>query len=229
MPSPASTEIDPAFINQIKILEEKLFPELLETEDNKRLKSDGKYFWHYKPSHHAATGLITPDDVPFLQEPGRRLLSLGAHPAYFERIVLELGVPADHMLVTDTDPRMAEGTWPMPTMIVDFTKPWPNIGVFDRIIFPESLCIAVRHTVQDMPKASGPHPYDAAEAQVLACVLGQALSHLAPGGSIRANGPMSHPNVVQTASEQLQKLGQQPLIGYQRYFLTVQASTPGVA
>ncbi|MBP7114341.1 MAG: hypothetical protein KBA40_02705 [Candidatus Peribacteraceae bacterium] len=222
MPRTKATESQKAFTDEVRSLEERLFLGQLDPAQPDRMKNTGKYSWLYRPSHHAATGLITKEDVTMLTKPGKRLLSVGAHPAYLEQLLIVLGIPAENIMATDNDPafRYAEGL--MDRALFDCTGIWPDIGMFDLIIFPESLCMAVGgDSKKEEGTADSPFPSDSKEAETLAIVLEQALSKLRPDGEIRANGPMSHPNVVKAASTALTLKGCSHSIDYQRYFLTV--------
>jgi hypothetical protein len=206
-----------SFLERIKALEEEQFPELLHAEDSMRMKSN-RYSWDYRPSHHVRTGLITENDIELLSKPGKRLLSVGAHPGYLERLLPELGVPAEHILIADNDPLLLEGEYPFEKLSFDMLSTWPDMGAFDLIIFPESLCIALSdHIKKAEPEGEGPFATDALEASLLVSVLRQALDRLKPDGEIRSNGPQSHPNVVKAAQE---NLGPHEL-EYKRYFLRV--------
>jgi hypothetical protein len=89
---------------------------------------------------------------------------------------------------------------------------WPVQGMFDRIIFPESLCISITDSAK-------PHESDEQVAQLLAAVITQALDHLKPGGIIRANGPMYHPNIVKRMQEMV------PCeVNYERFLMEVRIS-----
>ncbi|MDD4628451.1 MAG: hypothetical protein PHE68_03605 [Candidatus Peribacteraceae bacterium] len=216
VPAPAQV-----FADRIRALEERLFGAELQGEA--RVKS-GRSFWHFRPSHHIATGLLTPEDVTLLSAPGKRLLSVGAYPAFLERLLPELGVPPANILLADKEPAIATCGGSIPTMTFDVNDPWPQIGTFDRIIFPESLCIAIsdRMKMRGMTKIDDTaHPTDALEASLLAAILRQSLARLRPGGIIRANGPMSHPKVFEVMSGELRKEGLTFVIDYQRFFLLV--------
>jgi hypothetical protein len=210
-----------SFLARVRALEERLFPDLLAAGEKKRMGSGERgYWWHFRPSHHLRTGLVAEDDIALLREPGRRLLSVGAHPGSLEHVLVALGVPADHLLLADSDPAIAESG--LPSAAFDATEPWPDIGTFDRIVFPESLCIAVGNRLKrDGIAADVTHVSDPAEAMILAHVLREALARLRPGGEIRANGPQSHPNVVDRARTLLEEHGPKPVIAYERYFLRV--------
>ena len=222
---------DLQFIIAVRQMEERLFPEELDSEDDTRMKSHGRYFWHFRPSHHAQTGLITAGDLELLRQPGRRMLSVGAYPAFLERVLLELGISAENLLVADKDAAIAQCSPLLRTRTFDAHEPWPEMGTFDRILFPESLCISFEDRLQREGQDSDPqrslaHPTDAREAALLAAVLGQALTRLRPAGIIRANGPMSHPNVVCAMSAALEAQGLHHAVEYQRFFLTVRAKEP---
>ncbi len=213
-----------SFPTRIRALEERLFAGELSGHDPKLMKNQ-KDFWLYRPSHHIATGLITEEDIELLKKPDRRLLSVGACPAYLERLLIELGVPADNILVADNDPALSDIPGPIQKIIFDMNEAWPLTGTFDRIIFPESLCISISDRMREDPKpvtSSEPHPTDARESELLAAILRQALERLKPGGIIRANGPMSHPNVMALMSRKLQEKGLTPVIDCQRFFLKLQ-------
>ena len=228
MPRKNASTVQQSFVEKVRTLEAKMFPGRLDDKEKNRMKNEGKYSWLYRPSHHAETGLITKEDVTMLSESGRRLLSVGAHPAYLEQLLIVLGIPAENIMATDKDPafRFAEGL--MDRALFDCTGIWPDIGSFDLIIFPESLCMAVGgDTKREEGTSDSPFPSDAKEAEALAVVLSQALSKLRPGGEIRANGPMSHPNVVKAASEKLLAKGHGHSIVYDRFFLTVRHAGAG--
>ncbi len=171
-------------------------------------------------------------NVEMLSQSGKRLLSVGAHPAFFERVLCELGVPEDHILLADKNPDLTNVSTAMKADVFDATEQWPEVGTFDLIIFPESLCISLSNKIEQESglspaKIIGSYPTDAREAELLASVLSEALSHLRPNGEIRANGPQSHPNVVRAASEQLRKMNHAHAIYYSRYFLRVTSARTG--
>ncbi len=182
------------------------------------MRHDG-YSWHYRPSHHAVTGLVTPNDFT------KQILSVGAHPASFERILVELGLPGENLLVADHDGALPKAAKELRTIIFDMTEPWPELGAFDLIVFPESLCIALANRIdregRPTPTPDNEFPADAREAELLASVLMEAFGCLRPGCEIRANGPQSHPNVVQAAREILNRQGFAHELEYERYFLRV--------
>jgi hypothetical protein len=214
------------FFIRVRHIEEKLFPKDLDPTDVTRIKSD-KYSWLYRPSHHIESGLITEKDIEDLKS-GKILLSVGAHPAYLERVLLELGVPALSITLADKDPGLSDMAGEMKHAVFDMTKPWPSIGSFDLIIFPESLCIALSNKVeQENPQKEGLHPNDDRESELLSFVIKQAFDHLKDGGEIRANGPQSHPNVVKMASVRLDQEGLFHTLEYDRYFLRVRRSNNG--
>jgi hypothetical protein len=213
--------IDGTFVSRVRETEERLFSDECDPNDSTHMRNDG-YSWLYRPSHHASTGLVTAADVVALSKPGKRLLSVGGHPAYLERTLVALGVPAENILAADVLPAIAEANLPFETACFDMLGPWPEIGTFDLILFPESLCIALT----DRLKKTGPHgdaPFatDPQEAKLLCDVLCNALPRLRPGGEIRANGPQSHPNVVKSARSQVEARGFPHELDYQRYFLRV--------
>jgi hypothetical protein len=215
----------PQFIARIRACEERLFANTLDSADPMRMKSH-QYSWHYRPSHHASTGLITEDDVTMLTAKSKRLLSVGANPAYLERVLAEMGVPGESMVIADVLPEItAVAKNGVTAQVFDALQAWPEMGTFDLIIFPESLCIMLTDALEDIPiESHDAFPRDTAEAELLAHILGQALKRLQTGGVIRCNGPQSHPNVVKQAMEVLHSRGLHPSINYQRFFLRLQNS-----
>jgi hypothetical protein len=212
-------------------IEQRLFADLLDPADATRLRSDRRA-WHYRPSHHIRRGLCTPSDIIRLQQPGARLLSIGAWPLVFERTLLELGVPVAHLMVADSDPDILTAQHTFEARAFDLTQVWPlDLGTFDLIIFPESLCIALTDCLRQQGQvlgAVGDHfPADEPQAELLARVCAQALAHLRGGGEIRADGPMPHPKVVQRASQLLLEAGWPHTLRYERYLLQVQAADSG--
>ena len=208
-------------IARIRALEEQEFATQLHAEDLTRMKSD-RYSWHYRPSHHIATGLITEGAIALLSQPRKHLLRVGAHPGYLERLLCTLGIPAENILLADNATDFLKEKHSLEKISFDMLGPWPAIGSFDRIIFPESLCIALRDHIKNMhPKAEGLLPRDAVEAELLSRVLRQALKRLQPDGEIRSNGPQSHPKVVKAARAKLDAEGYPHTLAYQRYFLSV--------
>ncbi len=218
------TESEQAFVEKVRKLEERLFPGQFDENDSTRMRNDGKYSWLYRPSHHIETGLLTEKDIDELRRPGRRLLSIGAHPVYLEQVLCELGVPAESIVVADNNPAIMESKSSMEKIMFDANGSWSEMGSFDLIIFPESLCISIRDHMKEEGGSADiktKFPTDAREAELLAMMLKQALTRLRPNGEIRANGPMSHPTVVKAASTLLDQEGIHHAIDYQRYFLTV--------
>ncbi|MEI8230891.1 MAG: hypothetical protein WCG83_07205 [Candidatus Peregrinibacteria bacterium] len=213
------------FLLQVQQLEDHLFAGEFPLDSTKRIQSERQY-WHFRPSHHVKSGLITLEDVTLLKEPGKRLLSIGATPAMLERTLVALGIPADHILVVDKDPAIAKCAGFIPSMVFDMNDHWPEMGTFDRIIFPESLCIAVGDSIKESEsvrsETSGAHPTDESASQLLAQIMRQALERLRPGGIIRANGPMSHPKVIRMMSENLKKEGWEIALENWRFFLSMQ-------
>lgn len=207
------------FIDRIRQIEQRFFADQLDETDSVRMKSHGKYSWLYRPSHHAETGLITGEDVQLLSQTGKRLLSMGAHPAYLEKVLVELGVPVENILAADNNQELTECAGNIPSIIFDMNKEWLDVGTFDLIIFPESLCIAIGDTLPTAPEGS--YANDPLEAQMLAHVIKEALARLRDGGEIRANGPMHHPKVVDAARALLTRETLEPEIEYRRFFLTV--------
>lgn len=224
MPETASSDDQKVFVTDVAALEKRMFPGQMDEADADRMKNVGKYSWLYRPSHHARTGLITKKDVAMLMQPDKRLLSIGAHPAYLEQLLCILGVPAEHIFIADKDPGVALADGLMDRTIFDATGIWPeSIGTFDLIIFPESLCMAVGGDKKQ--KAEKDFSGDAKEAAALAVILQQTLKKLRDGGEMRANGPQSHPNVVKAATAILEQSGQKAEIHYERYFLTVRKAS----
>ncbi len=206
----------PNFLARVRASEEKLFPDLLDPESASRMRNDGAYSWLYRPSHHADTGLIREEDIARLQSGS--LLSIGAYPAALERVLIALSVPAPHITVADVLPEILNVEGGMQKLCFDGTGVWPETGLFDLILFPESLCIALTDKLKHLTSRK---ERDAAEAEMLGRIVQQALTRLKPGGEIRANGPMSHPNVVRTMSAQLRAEGRAHTVHYARYFVTI--------
>lgn len=217
-----------AFVARVREAEEQLFPELLDPDHPRRLLS-ARRSWEYRPSHHVSRGLLSASDLAEMSLPGRRLLSVGAYPGCFEHLLCILGLPPANLVVADNDPAIATCVGTMDKVVFDVFDPWPELGLFDLILFPESLCIAlgdrVARQVRD-PDVGGPFPNDVLEGQLLAHVLGEALKRLRNGIEVRADGPMSHPNVVRVASAELDAAGRPHCIEYDRFFLRVRATDP---
>jgi hypothetical protein len=208
-----------SFVEKIKEWEERLFGDALHEQERSFMKSE-RYFWHFRPSHHVASGLLTEEDIALLSQPGKRLLSIGAHPAFLERLLPQLGVPRPNIVIADNDPAIVQAVGEIETHVFDANGQWPEIGMFDILIFPESLCIIAGEHLQEGVTASR-EERDEEEAKRLASVLTQALVRLRPGGVIRANGPMSHPNVIKKMSGMLGEKGPAPVVEYQRFFLSI--------
>lgn len=221
---------DPAvqpFVDRVREAELRLFPDAMHDEEAAMMKSAERRFWHFRPSHHAATGLITEADVVLLAQPGRRLLSVGAAPAFLERLLPELGVPAAHIVVTDNDPSILESARPPEAYAFDAHETWPDMGTFDVILFPESLCLSVGETIKargllpDIPDRTAMlKARDLIETDLLITLLRQAFARLRPGGVIRANGPQSHPSVNDAVSAALMEEYPHAL-EQRRYFLSM--------
>jgi hypothetical protein len=148
------------------------------------------------------------------------LLSVGAHPALLERLLPELGVPKANILLADKDPAIGVSAGDIPSVVFDACETWPDIGTFDRIIFPESLCIALSDRMKGI-ESKDMRRKDEQEASLLANILTQAHERLRSGGILRANGPMSHPNVIRKMEEILQKEGRKIDLESRRFFLSM--------
>lgn len=210
-----------SFLNRICTLEATLFADAFDPADSSRMKSN-QYSWLYRPSHHIKTGLITEGDVAALIN-GKKLLSIGACPAHLERLLVALGVPSKNIVIADSNPDILGVDTPMQKVVFDCMKEWPELGQFDIIIFPESLCIALTDTMkqEDIADHTAAFPTDAREAELLAHVMQEALARLAPDGVIRANGPMSHPHVWKMTDTVLDESGHRHKLSYQRYFVSL--------
>lgn len=193
--------MDAAFLAHVRALEEKMFGDLLDPKDPMRMQSN-KYSWLYRPSHHVESGLITEEDIELLKN-GGTLLSLGAHPGYLEQVIVALGVPSKNIVTADSDAAILDtDVHPLHFSMHD---EWPLETKFDRIIFPESLCIALSKKLEQEGwlQNKKDHSSDAREAELLGNILQQALDHLKPNGIIRANGPQSHPNIIKRVQEKI--------------------------
>jgi hypothetical protein len=120
-------------------------------------------------------------------------------------------------------------------MVFDMHGAWPDIGKFDRIIFPESLCVSIGDTLREKAGAQeravdsvspAAHPRDALEAALLTALVRKAFDRLQPGGIILANGPMSHPNVLRIMSENLRAEGSLHTLEERRFFLSMRLDHP---
>ena len=222
------SEAQKEFAEEVREMEVRLLHKQLDENDASRMKSK-RYSWHYRPSHHIQTGLLTMNDISILQKPDKRLLSIGAFPGYFEQVLCALGVPSDHILLADNDPDIMRHSGAILAVEFDAAACWPEIGTFDLIIFPESLCMCVASAMkqggQDVhaPKDAA-FATDALESEILCTIIGQALKRLRPHGEIRANGPMSHPNVVKAMSARLLKKRILHHVEYERFFLTIRTT-----
>ncbi len=212
-------EKDSPFIARIRECETKLFRDLLDPDDTSRMRNEGEYAWLYAPSHHAETGLITEADLTTLRT--GKLLSVGAYPAALERVLIHLGVPASHITVADMLRDILNVEGGMQKLAFDMTGVWPETPMFDLILFPESLCIAL---TDKLSRSVSRPERDRAEAEMLGRIVKQALARLKPTGEIRANGPMSHPNVMKMMSARLHEEGSPHTVNYARYFMTIRKS-----
>ncbi len=202
---------------QVRILEEQMFGDLLDPHNPMRMKSD-EYSWLYRPSHHIESGLITQEDIELFKKEGT-LLSIGAHPGYLEQVLVALGVPSKHIVTADSDAAILDTD--LHPLHFSMHDEWPLSDKFDRIIFPESLCIALTDKLKEegiVADPKNPAATDEREAELLGTVIKQALDHLKPGGVIRANGPMSHPNVIKRVEANVPCV-----IRYERFFCSVMA------
>lgn len=213
---------DRAFLADVRALEERLHPDLLDPEYGRRLRSVRGYR-EFRPSHHVSRGLVGRADLAAWSVPGRRILSIGAYPARFEALLCALGLPAENLVVSDRDPAILEVPGEMRKVAFDLLDPWPPLGTFDAILLPESLAMALGQGLPP-PEGGAPHASDPVVARRLADVIGQALDRLRPEGELRADGPMPHPNVVRAASGLLDTAGRPHRIRYERFFLWVRAS-----
>lgn len=213
-----------AFLEEVRAVEERLYPELLDPDQPRRLLG-ARAFREFRPSHHVSRGLVGAADVAEMSRAGRRVLSVGAYPAAFERLLCALGVPPENLVVADQDPAIADCPGEMEKVAFDMFDPWPELGTFDLILFPESLCMALGERVAGA-EGAGPFPGDALAGRLLAGVLAEAVRRLRPGGEVRADGPMSHPNVVRAASAALDAAGHPHRLRYERFFLWVRPSDP---
>lgn len=214
-------EKEMAFLERVKAIEQDMFGTKLDTASSKRMKDDGGYSWLYRPSHHIKTGLMKEEDINMLQK--GTLLSIGSAHATLEKVLLKLGAPMRHITISDVQPIPSECTGGMQTYEFDCTETWPMQNEYDVIIFPESLCIALRDRMRgEGYEQNNRSLWDRRESELLCHVLSEALQHLRCGGELRCNGPMSHPTVVQMAEEKLKEIQKRKYaLTYERYFLRV--------
>lgn len=222
-----------AFVEKVRRLEERLFSDNLEPYCPDDMKNEGRNYMHFRPSHHFETGLVTEEDVENLRRPTARLLSIGAFPPFLERTLIELGIPATNIVIADEEPAILQADIPCKKVLLNVKGDWPDIGTFDRIIFPESLGVATDMSTNASGKQifltdpkfpevlSIVKDYDAVELSIFMKVIKEVSKRLRPEGIMRANGPSAHPHVIGAMHLALRELGYNHIIEYWDYFLSI--------
>ena len=125
-------------IRQARRLSAKVFPPDENYQDLYDPKSGRNYFY-FPGIDYFERRFITPDMIAELQK-GKSLLSVGCGDCHLERLLCH-GFGVSDITVADIE--LEESAKCFKNIEFDMTKPWPEMGTFDYIIFPESLRIAV--------------------------------------------------------------------------------------
>lgn len=180
----------------IRRAEKRIFPEF--KNDDKCYLLSGFHDSYYSPSWHYKAGLLTKEMISQLRSSRKRLLSIGAGPAYMERFLVRLGVKAQNIVLADIDPSL------MPTGFKTYKfnmfEEWPEFGAtFDYIIFPMSIPIFYGLFKDDTGIQW--------TALALYSLLCESLSRLANGGQIRIKGAYIADKTVGKTLSMLRKDG----------------------
>lgn len=181
--------------HKIRELEAQLFPEF--KEEDYSFTSPETNYAYYAPNVHFRKGLVTEANVEnFLEDPDKKMLSVGAGPAYLERLLVHLGINKDRITLADIEPHdLPDG---FARKIFDMSKEWPEFNEdekFDLIVFPESP------PINDFNKS------DEQIVKDFSLLIERALHHLQPDGEIKMTGNPNHPMVVEKVEQELRKMG----------------------
>ena len=155
-------------------LEVKLFPEFRGRNFLDICTTDG-YYSVFLPSWHFKTKVMTSEMVEDLRaNRTKRLLSVGAGPAYLEIFLTCLGIKHKQIELADIHPSNLPECFRK--HYLDMHHDWPTLGTtYDYIIFPESILLNVKRT-------------DEERIDALYGLLNKCLLILKKGGEIHMNG-----------------------------------------
>jgi hypothetical protein len=179
---------------RIRELEAQLFPEF--KDEDFCIDSPETNNFYFAPSVHFKEALITETDVEnFKNDPKRKMLSVGAGPAYLERLLVNLGVNKDNIVLADKNPRDLPSDFKI--KIFDMSGEWPEFedGQFDLIIFPENPSINVNSD------------FGEERIQAFTSLFAKALQHLKPGGEIKITGNRNVEEITEKVEQELKKVG----------------------
>lgn len=149
----------------------------------KLVKDSNVLYKYFTPSHHFKTGLVTAKHIKqFQEDSGFSMLSVGAGPAFLEKVLKKLGLK--NILISDFDnsdlPKSFE------RVLFDTYGDWSKVEQlenkkFNLIIFPESVLCNIQGFMRKDQSFTDP-------AKNCLKVINSALAFLKPGGEMRING-----------------------------------------
>lgn len=111
-------------------------------------------YFYFSGMYHIRSGLVTPSVVNDLRN-GKTLLSVGCGDAHLERFLSKgYEIPSSRITLTDKSLDECVQTFGSTFYQFDMTKPWPIIGNYDYILFPESLGVALLESERGKPASS---------------------------------------------------------------------------
>jgi len=180
---------------QMRELETQLFPEF--KDEDFCIDSPETNNFYFAPSVHFKKDLITEADVEkFKNDPQRKMLSVGSGPAYLERLLVNLGINKNNIVLADIESRDLPKDFK--TKIFDMFGEWPEFEddqKFDLIIFPENPSINVHYDYGDE------------RIQAFTSLFIKALQRLKPGGEIKITGNPNREEVTEKVERKLKKAG----------------------
>jgi hypothetical protein len=190
-----------AFVDRMKELENQMVPEFQSSLSDSIVPQDTNYLY-FKPSRFGELGVFSEDDLDlFLSDRNKSMLSMGAGKGYLEKVLINMGLELNQVLVTDSDPKVLPQD--LNTAIIDIHKKWSlKERKFDLIIFPESLGVSIGHKTEELTGFS----LRSHNIRLFIKVMQEAAKHLTENGEIRISGSNLDEEALKAREEELKPL-----------------------
>lgn len=190
--------------------EEILFP-----EKKKIAKEDGNYgssipnmdggYIHFFPSYHFRKGLITEKNLnDLINDPSKKLLSVGAGYAYLEKFLVYKGIKNENITLADINKDLMPQEFH--TITMNMFDDWKEVldNKYDLIIFPESV-FTYSDSNFDKKKFNSDNLYERNNniINLIYKLILKSIKHLKSNGEIRMTTPILYSSLMDNLVDKL--------------------------
>lgn len=157
---------------------------------------------YFAPNYHFKYGLVSESDIErFSHDKTKKLLSIGSGAAYLERLLVELGVPKENVVLSDIVQEALPKNFK--TKVFDKQGDWAELGEekFDLIIFPASALL------NDEPDEYSWEQSLKHRIQGLYHLLSKSLDHLNERGVVRLDAHNQIDETIEPTMSMLTEAG----------------------